>query len=87
MIFESNMLEIISQNKAKKSRRHHSPWTTKEIGILENAFDHQLTQGIYPSGQQIKATMSINPCLKKRTVLNVRAKLKHLMKKYRTNGK
>ena len=79
--------EIISQNKAKKSRRHHSPWTTKEIGILENAFDHQLTQGIYPSGQQIKATMSINPCLKKRTVLNVRAKLQHLMKKYRTNGK
>ena len=69
-----------SQPKARKLRKKSS-WTSHDIEILEKAFGHLLRQGIYPSGMQIKAEMSRNPCLKTRTVLNIRAKLQHLIKK------
>lgn len=68
------------QNKMNKINQK-SCWSSQEIQSLRKTFGEILKQGIYPSGKQIQTAISQNACLKKRTVLNIRAKLQHLMKK------
>lgn len=65
----------------KSYSKQKSAWSHREIQILKTEFAHHLKQGIYPSGKQIHRAININTCLKNRTVLNVRAKLQHLMRK------
>ena len=80
IVSDSEDEDRIKQIKTKK-RSEKSPWTSQDLQILEKSFSYLLEQGIYPSGKQIQRVVSQNPCLKTRSVLNVRAKLQHLMKK------
>ena len=80
IVSDSEDEDRIKQIKTKRPSQKSS-WTSQDLKILEKSFSYLLEQGIYPSGKQIQRVISQNPCLKTRSVLNVRAKLQHLIKK------
>ena len=73
---------MIHVRKIKKNKIHQKcGWSSQELQTLRNIFAEKINRGMYPSGKQIKLAISQNRCLEKRTVLNVRAKIQHLIKK------
>ena len=72
--------DTCTQNKKNKIHQKCG-WSSQELQTLRNIFAEKINRGMYPSGKQIKLAISQNRCLEKRTVLNVRAKIQHLIKK------
>lgn len=70
-----------TQNNIKINLK--SSWSSQEIQSLRNCFAGKINEGIFPSGNLIKLAISQNKCLQGRTVVNVRAKIQHLIKKNR----
>lgn len=78
---DSEVEDDTSMQNKKNNIHQKSGWSSQEIQTLKNTFAEKINQGMYPSGKLIKLAVSQNTCLEKRTVLSVRAKIQHLIKK------
>ena len=78
------ILDSHSDDEVTKETRHYSTslkkkWTTLELSTLKSAFCQFLQDKIYPSGKKMKEAINKYPCLKDRTIPQIRSKLQHLM--------
>ena len=62
----------------KRAFSEKRKWTTKELSIIKQAFGDCLNGNFYPSGRALQDLIDENPCLKDRTVAQMRSKLQHL---------
>ena len=62
----------------KRTFSEKRKWTTKELSIIKQTFGDCLNGNFYPSGRALQDLIDENPCLKDRTVAQMRSKIQHL---------